>query len=175
MENSYSMFYDKLYTQVADGKAPRINKHPNLSPEYIQNIIVKIFEKKKDLKQHENLIRSTFGFNATQIMKAELITQHHLDENGYVHIISKFIRYFIYSLYFKVQMYKVFFIFFVGFFMLSSLNILFYDFEYYLDLVKENIIEVIIVLGIFVLVIPFLSFSRAHIMSRTINILKQYE
>jgi len=175
MENSYSMFYNKLFTQVADGKTSRIIKHPNLSSGYIQNITEKIFEKKKELKQHENLIRSTFGFNTAQIMKAELITQHHLDENGYVQIISKFIRYFIYSLYFKVQMYKVFFIFFVGFFMLSSLNILFYDFEYYLDLVKENIIEVIIVLGIFVLVIPFLSFSRAHIMSRTINILKQYE
>ena len=175
MENSYRMFYDKLFTQVADGKTSRIIKHPNLSSEYIQNIIEKIFEKKKDLEQHENLIISTFGFNTTIITKTELISKHHLDKNEYVQIISKFIKYFIYSLYFKVQMFRVFFIFFVGFFMLSSLNILFYDFEYYLNLVQDNIIEVIMVLGIFVLVIPFLSFSRSHIMSQTTNILKQYE
>jgi hypothetical protein len=108
-------------------------------------------------------------------MKTELISKQNLDEKEYAQIISKFIKYFIYSLYFKVQMYKVFFIFFAGFFVLSSLNILFYDFEYYLDLVKDNIIEVMIVLGVFVLVIPFLSFSRSYIMTHTINILKQYE
>jgi hypothetical protein len=46
MENSYSRFYIKLFTQVVDGKTPRISKHPNLSSEYIQNITEKIFERK---------------------------------------------------------------------------------------------------------------------------------
>jgi hypothetical protein len=175
MENSYSMFYDKFFTQVVNGKASKIHKHPNLSSEHIQSIIETIFARKNDLIQHEYLIRSTFGFDVTQISSVELTSKHNIEEDEYVQIIGKFIRYFIYSLYFKVQVYKVFLIFLIGFFMLSSLNILFYDFEYYLNLVKNNIIEVIIVLGIFVLVIPFLSFSKSYIMSCTINILKQYE
>jgi hypothetical protein len=169
------MFYDKLFTQVVNGKASEIHKHPNLSSEHIQKIIETIFTRKKELIQHEYLIRSTFGFDVTQISSVELTSKHNIEVDEYVQIICKFIKYFIYSLYFKVQVYKVFFIFFIGFFMFSSLNILFYDFDYYLDLVKNNIIEVIIVLGIFVLVIPFLSFSKSYIKSHTINILKQYE
>ena len=175
MENSYIMFYDKFFTKFVNGKATKIRKHPNLSYKHIENTIETSFARKKDLIQHEHLIRSTFGFGVTQISSVELASNHNIEEDEYVQIISEFVKCFIYSLYFKTQIYIVFFTFFIVFFIYSSLSIFFYDFKYFLDIIKNNIIDVVILISIIVTTFPFLIFSSSYIKTRTINILKQYE
>ena len=175
MKNSYIRFYDNLYTVVGDGKTTKIHKHQKLSSDYIQKIIEAIFIKNRDIKQYEKLIRSTFGFETSEISYMDLISEYKLEEKEFIEIIGKFIKSFTYAIYFRVNIYKVFFIFLIGFLFLSSINILFYDFNYYFNIIKNKIGEVTIIILMFVVFIPFISFSKSYIINSTKNILIHYK
>ncbi|MCR3906503.1 MAG: hypothetical protein NUK62_05715 [Tenericutes bacterium] len=174
MENSYSQFYNKLYTENRDGKNIKKHKHPKLSSNYIQKVIETILTKNQDLHQHEELIRSTFGFDTPLISLNNLFSEYKLDETEFNEIIRKFIKSIYYSVYFRINIYRVFLIFAIGFFIIAGINSLFYELNYF-SIVTSNIVRYFIPVSIFVVLIPFIIFSKSRVESRTRNILKQYE
>jgi len=173
MENSYSQFYNKLYTEIRDGKAIKIHKHQKLSSNYIQKVIETIFKKNQDLQKHEELIKSTFGFGTPVNSFTDLITNFNLDEEEFYEIIGKFIKSFYYSIYFRVNIYKVFLVFVIGFLLIAGINSIFYELNYFY-IIKGNIVKYFIPISIFVVLIPYIMSSKSLIASQTKNILKQY-
>ena len=173
MENSYSQFYNRLYTEIRDGKIAKIHKHQKLSPNYIQKIIETILVKNRDLRQHEELIRSTFGFGTPLTSLTDLISKYNLDEIKFNEIIAKFIKSFYYSIYFRINKYKVFFIFVIGFFIIVGINSLYYELNYF-SIAKNYIIKYFIPVLMFVIALPFILSSKTSVVSRTKNISKQY-
>jgi len=173
MENSYSQFYNKLYTEIRDGKTIKTHKHQKLSPHYIQKVIETIFKKNQDLQKHEELIKSTFGFGTPVIQFTSLISKHKLDETEFNEIIGKFIKSFYYSIYFRVNIYKVFLVFVIGFLIIAGIGSIFYELNYFY-IIKGNIVKYLIPISIFVVLIPFVMSSKSLIASQTRNILKQY-
>lgn len=174
MNSAYIRFYDQLYTVVRDGKATKIHKHQKLSSEYIQKIIETVLTKNRDISQHAELIRSTFGFETSLMSHADLIVEYKLEEKEFIDIIGKFIKSFIFAIYYRVSIYKVFFILLIVFLLLSSINILLFDFNYHVNVIKESV-EIIILNLIFVVFIPFISFTKSYIISSTKNILIHYQ
>jgi len=129
--------------------------------------------KNRDIKQHERLIRSTFGFETPEIPHTDLILEYKLEEKEFIEIIGKFIKSFIYTIYYRVSIYKVFFILLIGFLFLSTINILLFNFNYHLNVVKDSV-EIIIINLMFIFFIPFISFSKSYVISSTKNILTHY-
>lgn len=174
MENSYSQFYNNLYTEIRDEKTIKMNKHQKLSTNYIKKVIQTIFKKNQVLQKHEELIKSTFGFETPVVSITNLLSKYKLNEVEFNKIISKFIISFYYSIYFRINIYKIFLVFVIGFFITAGINSLFYELNYFY-IIKGNIVKYFIPVFIFVVLIPFIVFSKSHVESRTMNILKHYK
>lgn len=175
MENAYEQFYNKLFTVIRSDKTIKMYKHPKLSSKYIQNIIESIFTKREGLHQYEELIRSTFGFDVPLLSRTDIISKYKVEDIEFYRIIRKFMRSFYYSFYFRVSIYRLFAFFLMMFMVLSAMNLLFYDLDYVFTMIKDGIVRFMVINLVFVIIIPFIAYSKTYISSHTRNILEQYD
>ena len=175
MENAYEQFYNKLFTVIRSDKTIKMYKHPKLSSKYIQNIIESIFTKREGLRQYEEIIRSAFGFNVPILSRTDIISKYNVKEIEFFGIIRKFMRSFYYSIYFRVNIYRLFAFFLMMFIILSATNLLFYDLEYVFTMIKDGIVRFMVINLVCVLIMPFIAYSKTYISSHTRHILEQYD
>ena len=172
--NSYELFYHNLKINNWNPNVKKVHRYQKLSVKYIKNIVETIFQKNVKTQTHEKAIRLLFGFDTNLISYEQTISEYNLEESEFNTIIEIFLKSFFIKLYFEKKIFKVFLYFSFYYIFISLISSLNRQIDF-LSIIRGSVIQVLLVNLVFVLTIPFITFTRRYLSSARKNILRNYE